>query len=109
MKPPKVPLDWNTIVNAVNHGFSSVLASIGFWQMGWWQQIFGVMFVTIAVVVIMMGPLVWSAWRLFRDGDRPSILGVLFMLASTATGAVLVMLLVRLADQVVNRHPGPIL
>lgn len=106
---PKIPLDWSSIVNVVNRGFSAALNTIGFWQMGWWQQIFGVMFVTIAVVVIMMGPLIYSAWRLFRDGDRPSIFGLVFMLASSATGAVLLVLLIRLADQVVNRHPGPIL
>ena len=109
MNPQKLKLDWNTVVNVINTGVNKALASIGFWQMSWFAQMFSVSMMMVAVVLILMGPLLVSAWRLFRNGDRPSLLGMLFIAASSVTGGVVLMLLLRLAQNVVNRHPGPIL
>lgn len=109
MNPQKLPFNWATVVNVVNRGVESALAYIGFWKMGWWAQMFAVTMMIIAVVVVMMGPLLLAAWRLFRDGDRPGLIGMVFIAASSGTGAIVLMLLFRLAQMVVNRHPGAIL
>jgi hypothetical protein len=106
---PKIALDWNSIVQFINRGVAEVLAYMGFWKMGWWAQMFTVVMMLIAVILVMMGPLIFAAFRLFRDGERPSLVGAVFVLASSATGSLVLLILFRLAQQVANRHPGPIL
>jgi uncharacterized membrane protein (DUF2068 family) len=106
-KLPK--LDWEAVRQVINTGTMKLLEYVGFWKMNWWGQIFAVVFMIIAVALVMLGPFLLSALRLAKDGERPGIIGLVIMTISAISGCGVLLILVRIAQQVLEKHPGPIL
>lgn len=107
--PKLPPLDWDSVRRVINTGMMKLLEYVGFWQLNWWSQIFAVVFLILGVTLVMLGPFLLSAFRLAKDGERPSFVGFVIMTCSGVSGCMVLLILIRLAQQVLEHHPGPIL
>lgn len=109
MNPNQYWLGWWKVKAAVAGQMDSILAATGFWQLGFWSQIFAVVAVILVSSAICLGPVLFAAARMFRSGDRPGAAGLAAILLSVPCGLVLLPLLGRLMQHVLERHPGPII
>lgn len=109
MNPSQYWLGWYKVKVAVGGQLDKILAATSFWQLGFWAQIFAVVAVILVSSAICLGPFLFTAARLLRNGDRPGPVGIVAVLVSVPCGLVLLPLLGRLMQHVLERHPGPIL
>ena len=100
---------WYNVKAAVAGQMDRILAATGFWQLNFWAQVFAVVAVTLVSVAICLGPFILTVARMIKNGDRPGPIGLLAILVSIPCGLVLLPLLGRLMQHVLERHPGPII
>lgn len=109
MAPSQSWLGWWKLKAAIAGQVDRLLASAGFWQMSYWAQL-GIVFAVIAVaLVILLGPFVLSFFRTVRTGDRPSVMNLVLILLSVPCAVVLLPILGRLLQHVLEKNPGPII
>ena len=109
MNTPQPWLGWWKLKALLATQIDHLLAAAGFWQMGYFPQLFVVGLLLGAGGVLCLGPLIVTAFRTMRSGDRPGVPSLVLVVLSVPCAVMLMPLLGRLLQHVLERNPGPII
>ena len=100
---------WGKLQGFIFQKLMATLQASGFWSLGWWAQIFAAVAVLFVGGVVCLGPLIFAAFRMFRSGDRPGLVGLVLIIVCAALGSVLMPLLMQVMQRVLDQHHGPVI